>query len=401
MRLAERILFGITLIGILFRMQHWPLAGLLLILGLSTLAVFYFPLGALWFGRPTMRDQVIWFSVASGFGLSLMLIGLLFKVQRWSLSDAYVMLGTMFCAILAVLCIVLRSKKPELAHYFRGVLWRASFFGGIGALMLFGKSLKSAEPEVPSAQGTTTKPSLLIRADWAQQITDSATTGVFVLFEPDSNKVQVSDSVRASKGFLPASTFKIFNALVALQEGAVANEHTIIPWDGVPKRSPDWNEDQDMVQAMERSTVWWFQEMVRRAGAEGMQHWLDTVGYGNRTIGDSIHLFWLQGGLRITPLEQVDFVHRLHEERLPFDVAHQRTVRNILPGDSTSAWKLQGKTGWAIRAEDEYGWFVGWVQHSDRIAYFALNIDIRDMNDVRKRKTLTRALLQHDGWING
>ena len=82
-----------------------------------------------------------------------------------------------------------------------------------------------------------------------------------------------------------------------------------------------------------------------------MQHWLDAVGYGNHTMGDSIHLFWLQGGLRITPVEQVHFMHRLNEETLPFEVRHQRTVKRILPGDSAATWRLQGKTGWVIRVD--------------------------------------------------
>lgn len=241
---------------------------------------------------------------------------------------------------------------------------------------------------------------LALRSDWAQQLADSGLTGTFVLWEPDSARLQASDTARARKGFLPASTFKVFNSLVALQTGAVGDENEIIRWDGVQRRSPDWNEDQNMAQAIARSTVWWYQEVARRAGAERMQHWLDTVALGNHTMGDSIHLFWLQGALRITPLEQIRFMEALHQEELPFDIVHQRTVKRILPGDSTATWKLQGKTGWAIRVDDEYGWYVGWVERNGRTAYFATNIDMKTMDDVRKRYTMTYALLQRAGWVD-
>lgn len=150
MRLAEKIVLGIVLTGMLFRLMHWPFAGLLLILSLSTLATFYFPLAVLWFGRPSMRDQVIWFSIVAGFGLSIMLVGLLFKLQHWPLANAYVVMGTVFCAALALLSVTLGRKKPEHAAYFRGVLWRASILGGIGALMLVGRSLKSEAQEAPA-----------------------------------------------------------------------------------------------------------------------------------------------------------------------------------------------------------------------------------------------------------
>ena len=106
------------------------------------------------------------------------------------------------------------------------------------------------------------------------------------------------------------------------------------------------------------------------------------------------------GDLRITPLQQVYFLQKLNEERLPFDVRHQRAVKRILPGDSTANWRIRGKTGWAIRVQEEYGWYVGWVERAGRTAYFAINIDMHDMNDVRRRQTLTRALLIKEGWLD-
>lgn len=248
--------------------------------------------------------------------------------------------------------------------------------------------------------GAAIPPKLSARSDWAQQLADSGAVGTFVLWEPDRARLQASDTARARWGFLPASTFKVFNSLVALQTGAVADEHTIIEWDGVQRRASGWDQDQDMAQAIAHSTVWWYQEVARRAGPDRMQYWLDTVGYGNHTMGDPIDLFWLQGDLRITPLEQIRFMEALHREALPFAVAHQRTVKRILPGDSTATWKLQGKTGWAVRSEDEYGWYVGWVQRKGCTAYFATNIDMKTMDDLRKRITITYALLERGGWMD-
>ena len=237
------------------------------------------------------------------------------------------------------------------------------------------------------------------RADWAELIADSGITGVFVLWEPDSFKLECSDTVRVNKGFLPASTFKDLNWSAAVPEGAGPGEHTLIPWDSIPRRL-QWNENMDMVTAIERSCVPWYQEAARRAGAVQMQHWLDTVHYGNAVMGDSIHLFWLQGGLRISPLQQVYFMQKLSEEHLPFDIAHQRIVKRILPGDSTATWRIRGKTGWAIRVEEQYGWYVGWVERGGRTAYFATNIDMHGDADVSKRQALTRALLVKEDWLD-
>jgi len=250
-----------------------------------------------------------------------------------------------------------------------------------------------------SGATTASTPEVRYRPHWAQLIADSNCTGVFVLWEPDSSRFEVSDTTRVQQGFLPASTFKIFNALVALQTGVVTDEHAVIPWDGVVRR-PQWDSDMDMRTAMEVSCVPWYQEVARRAGKVRMQHWLDTVHYGNAVMGDSIDLFWLQGGLRITPVQQVFFLQQLNEERLPFDRVHQRTVKRILPSDSAATWHIRGKTGWAIRVDEEYGWYVGWVERAGRTAYFALNIDMENESDIRKRQTITRALLIKEGWLD-
>lgn len=252
----------------------------------------------------------------------------------------------------------------------------------------------------PYAPTTSTAFGPHYRADWAKVIADSGVTGVFVLWEPDCSRLQTSDTVRLDSGFLPASTFKVFNSLVALQTGAVADEYTLIPWDSVVRR-PTWDTAMDMRTAIQVSCVPWYQEVARRAGKERMQYWLDTVHYGNSIMGDSIDLFWLRGGLRITPHQQVHFMQGLNEERLPFDVKHQRVVKRILPGDSAATWRIRGKTGWAIRVKDNYGWYVGWVEHAGRTAYFATNIDIVDDEaDIRKRHNLTYALLRREGWLD-
>lgn len=246
---------------------------------------------------------------------------------------------------------------------------------------------------------TGSSPQLEHRLEWETLLADSGVKGVFVLWEPDSFKLECSDTVRAQQGFLPASTFKIFNSLVALQSGAVQDEHDTIPWDSMDRR-PEWNADMDMTTALARSCVPWYQEAARRAGSERMLHWLDTVRYGNAVMGDSIDVFWLQGGLRISPLQQVYFNQKLNEVRLPFDREHQRTVKRIMPGDSTATWRIRGKTGWATQAHEEYGWYVGWVERGGRTAYFAMNLDIHDMGDVRRRYSMTRALLIMEGWLD-
>ncbi len=248
--------------------------------------------------------------------------------------------------------------------------------------------------------GEQVPPTIMQRDDWARLMKEVAITGVFVLWEPDSRRLQASDSVRARVGFLPASTFKIFNSLVALQTGAVPDEHAIIPWDGVIRQNGACNEDMDMATAIERSCVPWYQEAARRAGPDRMQHFLDTAHYGNQHMDGPIDKFWLQGALRITALQQVQFLERLDREQLPFDPGQQRTVKRILPADSTSTWHIRGKTGWGGNPGEEIGWYIGWVERERRTAYFAFNMDMNSDADAAKRIGMVRKLLLKDGWLD-
>jgi beta-lactamase class D len=62
--------------------------------------------------------------------------------------------------------------------------------------------------------------------------------------------------------------------------------------------------------ALPNSVVWYCQEVARRIGSARMQAYVDRFAYGNRDILGEIDQFWLTGGLRISPEEQVDFLQR-------------------------------------------------------------------------------------------
>ena len=94
-----------------------------------------------------------------------------------------------------------------------------------------------------------------------------------------------------------------------------------------------------------------------------MQHFIDAVRYGNRDISGGIDKFWLTGGLRISPREQVDFLVRLYRGDLPFSATAMKIVREMMGTEETTKHTVRAKTGWAVLPEAEnVGWWVGWVE---------------------------------------
>ena len=130
-----------------------------------------------------------------------------------------------------------------------------------------------------------------------------------------------------------------------------------------------------MRTATEHSAVWFYQELARRIGRDRMQHYVDAVGYGNRDISGEIDSFWLEGGLRISPDEQIEFLRRLYADDLPFSARSMTIVKDIITLEETDDYTLRAKTGWAQRVHPQIGWFVGYVEKDGDVHFFATNVE--------------------------
>ncbi|NPA44940.1 MAG: class D beta-lactamase, partial [Chlorobi bacterium] len=147
--------------------------------------------------------------------------------------------------------------------------------------------------------------------------------GTFVLYNLSSEKIKIYNDARADSIFIPASTFKILNSLMALENNVISNENEIIKWDGKDKGWKKWNKDQNMQTAISSSCIWFYQELARRIGKERMQNGISLSNYGNKKMGAKIDNFWLKGDLRISAKEQINFIKKLIKNELPFTKNNQ------------------------------------------------------------------------------
>lgn len=233
------------------------------------------------------------------------------------------------------------------------------------------------------------------RPDFGKYFQKAGVKGTFLLYDIKKNKYLVYNSQRANSRFVPASTFKILNSLIALETGVVQDENEVIKWDGIKRDFPQWNKDQTMRTAIKDSVVWFYQELARRIGQQRMQRYINLANYGNRDISGGIDRFWLDGGLRITPKEQIDFLVKLYQKNLPFSQRSIAIVKDIIINEKTSDYVLRGKTGW----EGQVGWYVGYLERSNDVYFFAINMDIVEPNNTKARISITKSILQDLGLI--
>ena len=233
---------------------------------------------------------------------------------------------------------------------------------------------------------------------WQAHFAARGVQGTFVLLDPAKDTYFVCDEPRAKRGYLPASTFKVPNALIGLEVGSIADENEIFKWDGKPKWRPEWERDQTLATGMRDSVVWMFQEVARRTGKQRMKEWLAKLDYGNRDIAGGIDLFWLQGNLRISALQQVDFLHKLAEGRLPMTQRSQRLVREAMVVEKTREYTVYAKSGSTSMRAGAIHWWVGWVERKGRPAgYFAMNLTAAEGTRYEDRIAIAHAILAEAG----
>jgi beta-lactamase class D len=192
-----------------------------------------------------------------------------------------------------------------------------------------------------------------------------------VLYEPQQEQTFLYHPELMNRAFTPASTFKICNSLIGLETKVIPDQNFVIPWDNVQRSVPAWNMDQDMKTAFRNSTVWYYQELARRVGARRMQAWINHCGYGNADTTGGIDQFWLTGGLRITPLQQISFLQLLHDNQLPFSQHNMGIVKEMMIVRDTSGYVLRAKTGWGFQDGSQIGWYVGYLEKESKVYYFS------------------------------
>jgi len=221
----------------------------------------------------------------------------------------------------------------------------------------------------------------------------------FVLYRVSDRQLIVCNKERATRRFTPASTFKIPHALLALESGAVSDEHLPFKWDGRGRGLAAWNKDTSLREAVAASTVWVFQDVAGKVGHRKEADHVRRLRYGNMEVGDISRLrdFWLSGPLSISANEQIRFLERLRSSSLSADPKNQQRVTAMLRLRSCGAnCTIYGKTGAVLPIDEEgflragspvllppgeapVGWFVGWVERPDADGgplIFAHNIDL-------------------------
>jgi beta-lactamase class D len=220
------------------------------------------------------------------------------------------------------------------------------------------------------------------RPDFAEHFGAHAACALFLTRDRHHESRLEYRPEQCAQALSPCSTFKIPNALIALQVGVASGPDHLKRWDGTQHERAALNRDHTLASAIADSVVWYFQSLAREVGTARMQHWLDRLDYGNRDISGGLDRFWLSDSLQINAYRQLDLLIKLKHQTLPFRHDVQSQLHQMLVQDSDLPGTLFGKTGSCRGAgeDPDHGWFIGWVDwetgRTDRPAttWFVVNI---------------------------
>ena len=203
--------------------------------------------------------------------------------------------------------------------------------------------------------------------------------GCFVLRSQSDASYMIYRPENGFRRVSPDSTYKIFSALRALEQGIITPNDSKRAWDNTVYSVPEWNKDQDLTSAMRYSVNWYFQSLDRQSGRDELEQFYRDIDYGNADLAGGIDGYWKESSLKISPIEQIELLQNLYENKWNFSRESIEAVKQAMLLSSDHGVRLYGKTGTGrINEKDINGWFIGFLETESDVYFFAANLQGED-----------------------
>ncbi len=204
-------------------------------------------------------------------------------------------------------------------------------------------------------------------------------SGCMVIYDPAENTYFYYNREMCETRVSPLSTFKIVSAVIGLDEDVIEDNTSVMEYNGTKYPIAEWNDNLSLDKAFRSSCIWYFRQVIDKAGREKVQEELDELNYGNCDISEwegsnvnslpELNGFWLESSLEISPLEQVEVLYRLFEGKTSYADNDLKILKNMMSVSDEDGKTIYGKTG---SGQEGKAWFVGFSEDNGQRVYFAL-----------------------------
>ena len=235
-----------------------------------------------------------------------------------------------------------------------------------------------------------------LQNNYKKYFDDAGVTGSFGLFDNGSGEFYIYNLAQfKDSSFAPGSTFEIIHALVGIETGRIVDEKMLLSLDSLgPIR---------MDSAFKKTSAPYFMEVARRIGKDTLQHWLDSLQYGSKKMGNSVDSFWTNNTLTVSPDEQLGLVKKLYFGQLPFQKRSQEMVKKLMLQTANANYKMSYKTGLGNKQNgNKVAWIIGWIEENKHPYFFVLQSEGAANSDVTNVSiSLLNKILKEQGFFEG
>jgi len=272
-------------------------------------------------------------------------------------------------------------------------------FGILFIALLFSCSTKRKDNHF-----TSKNDEVLVRQDFKKYFDECNVEGAIAIYDHKNHTWILSDTIATKKETLPASTFKIINLLIALETKTIASENDIVKWPGSTDTikydyRPNIYHDITVKEAFEVSAGWAFIELAKKIGKDNYKKYLSLCHYGNVNLSQTDPDFWNFGAFGISPINQVEFLKYLYEEKLPFSKRNIDIVKKVMITEQNDDYTIHSKTGWTRENDINTGWWVGYIENKNGTYFFATRLlqdrKLNASNFGNCRKEITKSVFRN------
>ena len=204
-------------------------------------------------------------------------------------------------------------------------------------------------------------------------------------YTEENEMLSLINEERAKQRLSPFSTFKITNSLIALDSKKITSAQQVLTFDKEKYPVKAWwpsvwkFPEYDLATAFKFSMVPIFRQLATDIGQDEMQSYVSKFNYGNQDISSGLDDFWLNGSMKISALEQVRFLQKMHRGQLAVSQHSIDTLKEVMLVEKGANYSLYAKTGAGKANSNDksskimLGWYVGFVENDKGVHYFAFN----------------------------
>ena len=177
--------------------------------------------------------------------------------------------------------------------------------------------------------------------------------GCAVILNSENNTYTFYNEDKCRTRVSPNSTFKVISALIGIHNQVVTSEDSKMGYDGMNYPVDAWNADLRLEDAFRSSCIWYFRKVIEEVGQETIQEELNKLDYGNCDISEwsgsgvnsfpELNGFWIESSLLISPIEQVEVLHKIMEGEIIYTESEIEILKSIMLLEASDSKKYMEK----------------------------------------------------------